>query len=119
MCYGVRLQKMKTVLALLVLATICCACSRPGITSMQSTHEKSGELKIISVELNAAPATVIGIDWATEDTKIIEEPHTVKIRFPSGRVYQSYSKLTILDQKDNHIQRIKILPMDDVGSFEG
>jgi hypothetical protein len=82
--------------------------------------ERNGESqpeRTLSVVLNGSPDKVVGIDWPAGKTRIVEEPHTLTITFPSGKAFRSYSKMTILDQTDGRVTAIKVLPMKDADSF--
>jgi hypothetical protein len=103
--------------AAIILVALCQGC-RPAETIDLNPRDVSLEgNRNVTVSLNGRPAEVVGVDWTYGEMKVVEELHTIHVKFPGGNVFRSYSKMTILDQKDGRVTGIKVLPMKDIDSF--
>jgi hypothetical protein len=104
-----------TIVARIALASfvaICCSCRSERVSPTADSQ--------VTVELGGSINVISGIYWPTGnvvETLTIEKPRTITVRFPSGRRWTSYSKITFLTQKEETVSQVEVAPLKDATDF--
>jgi hypothetical protein len=73
----------------------------------------------IEATLDSPITNVKGFTWLVEeggvvnDTFVSQDPSDVRVTFPSGRVWKTGSRFTIVDQRNKLVYRLVITPCDE------
>jgi hypothetical protein len=94
------------------------------VTMMSCTKQNANPLPVVEVELNMPVDTIKGTSWDRKsdgtlfDVKCVQSPCDVRVRFPGGQVYSSYSKILFVDAQNDKVWIVKITPLDHALPYE-
>jgi len=86
------------------------------LPAMSCANQNEREFPLVEVELNKPVETIKGKTWRHHDDGrvfgpcFIETPTKVQARFPSGRVYSSYSKMVHMSQAMGKVRLVELSP---------
>ena len=89
-------------------------CARTSSTVVRAPY--------LQVSLGEPLIKIVGHSWSTRDGKLeeldtITDRREISIRFPSGRIWETPSKMTFLSQSDRILSNVRVLPQSDSSSF--
>jgi hypothetical protein len=88
------------------------------VTIMGCTKPNANQLPVVEVKLNEPAITIKGITWdqkpdgSLADAKCVQSPCEVKISFPGGQAYSTYTKILFVDAQHDKVWIVNISPYE-------